>query len=402
MKGKQLLILIVASAVLGGAGLLLTRQDASRMTDSKLGMGKPVLGGLDINSVSGIRIRTGSSQLNVVRDGETWVVRERNSYPAGFGSVSDFLRKLDGLKVTRPVEVGPSRLPVLDLVAPEQGGGTQLELLGSDGKTLRNLLLGKTHSRGGGEEASGFGDGGMANGRYVQMGADPKQIVLVSDPLGTVNTRAEDWLDKTFFKVELPLRVEITRPDEATGFILSRTNEFSEWVWEDAGAEEKLDSSKTSLFGSLLSAPTFTDVVIDPDDAALGLDKPAVARIQTTTGFIYELRIGKAQANEDYPVRIQVSGDWPKARTPAPDEKPEDKDRLDKEFQTALVAKEEKLRSDQKFGRWTYLVSRWSIEPVLKTRKDLGPSAPAEAAPDPGGNPFGVPSLPSLSLPPGQ
>ncbi len=402
MKGKQLLILIVTAAILGGAGLMLTRQDASRMTSSKLGMGKPVLGGLDINSVAGIRIQTGTNQLNVVRDGETWVVRERSSYPAGFGVVSDFLRKLDGLKVTRPVEVGPSRLPALDLVSPAQGAGTQLELLGSDGKALRNLLLGKTHSRGGDEPASPYGDGGMANGRYVQLEADPKQVVLVSDPLSTANTRAEDWLDKTFFKVELPRRVEITRPEEATGFVLSRTNEFSEWVWEDAGADEKLDASKTSLFGSLLSAPTFTDVVIDPDDAVLGLDKPTVARIQTTTGFLYELRIGQPQGNEDYPVRIQVSGDWPKERAPVADEKPEDKERLDKEFQTGLAAKEEKLRSEGKYGRWTYLVSRWSIEPVLKTRKDLVPAPPAEAPAGPGENPFGAPSLAPLPFPPGQ
>jgi len=397
MKGKQLLFLVAALVVLGGAGLVLSRRDATRLSSAKLGMGTKVLGGLDINSVAGFRIRSGTNQLNVVRDGERWVVRERGSYPASFDSLSDFLRKLADLKVTRPVEVGPSRLPALDLVASDEGRGVQLELLGSGGSPVKKLLLGKPHNRGGDDASSPFGGGGMANGRYVMLDADAKQIVLVSDPLNSATTRAEDWLDKAFFKVELPRRIEISRPGEATGFILSRTNEFSEWVWEDARADEVLDPSKTSLFGSVLSAPSFTDIVMDPSDEDLGLDKPAVARVITTAGFVYELALGKAQANEDYPVRLKVSGDWPRERVPGDDEKPEDKERLDKEFTDSLAKKDAKLKAEQEFAQWTYLVSRWTIEPLLKNRTDLvaTPKPESEGALPPG-SPFGTPLVPNL------
>jgi len=349
--------------------------------------------------VAGFRIRAGSNQLNVVREGDAWVVRERANYPASFANLADFLRKLDDLKVTRPLEVGPSRLAALDLVAPDQGNGVQLELLAADGKALRSLLLGKSHSRAGAEDNSQAGGGGMANGRYLMVGGDIKTAAVVSDPLTNVETRPEEWLDKEFFKVELPRRVELIRPEATNSFVLSRTNEFSEWQLADAKPEEKVEASKTSLFGSVLSAPTFTDVRVNPDVAALGLDKPALAKITTTSGFSYEIKVGKVQANDEYPIQLSVSAELQKERVPGKDEKPEDKEKLDKEFKDKLAKLEQKLKAEQGYAKWTYIVSKWTIEPILKNRSDLFADKKAEGAgPGDGGVPPGL-NIPGLNLP---
>lgn len=397
MKGKQLLILIVALLVLGGVGLYLRRQDAAKLTGSKVGMGEKILGKLDINDVAGFRVRAGSNQLNVAREGEIWVVKERGGYPASFATLSEFLRKLDDLKVTRPLELGPSRLAALDLIEPDKGNGIQLELLGADGKTLKSILLGKTHSRGGEDPSPMGGGGGMANGRYVMLSGDLKSVALVSDPLNNVETRPEEWLEKEFFKVELPRKIEMVRSEATNSFTLSRTNEFGDWQLSDATPEEKPDPAKTGLFGSALSAPTFTDVLVNPDLVALGLDKPSMAKITTTTGFTYEFKLGKPQANEDYPLQLTVSAELKRERTPGADEKPEDKEKLDQEFKEKLAKLEQKLKSEQAYSKWTYLVSKWSIEPILKNRGDLFADKKAEGAPA-GGLPPGL-NIPGLNLP---
>jgi hypothetical protein len=398
MKGKQLLYLVVALLVLGGAGLYLRKQDDARIAGSKVGMGQKVLGTLDINDVTGLRIRAGSNQLNVVREGDIWVVKERGSYPASFTTLSEFLRKLDDLKVTRPLELGPSRLPALDLVEPDKGNGVQVELLATDGKTLKSILLGKTHSRAG-EDPSPFGGGGMANGRYLMVGSDIKTVALVSDPLNNAETRPEEWLDKEFLKVELPKRIELIRADATNSFTLSRTNEFGEWQLADAGPEEKMDAGKLGVFGSVLSAPTFSDVRINPDLAALGLDKPSIARITTTAGFTYEIKVGTSQANEEYPIQVTVSADLQKERTPAADEKAEDKEKLDKEFKEKLEKQEQKLKAEQAYSKWTYMVSKWTIDPILKNRSDLFADKKAEGAPaGEGGLPPGL-NIPGLNFP---
>jgi hypothetical protein len=398
MKGKQLLYLVVALLVLGGAGLYLRKQDDARIAGSKVGMGQKILGTLDINDVAGLQIRAGSNQLNVVREGDIWVVKERGNYAASFSTLSEFLRKLDDLKVTRPLELGPSRLAALDLVEPDKGNGVQVDLLAKDGKPLKSLLLGKTHSRAG-EDSSPFGGGGMANGRYLMVGSDIKTVALVSDPLNNAETRPEEWLDKEFLKVELPTRIEILRAATTNSFTLSRTNEFGEWQLADAGSEEKPDAGKLGVFGSVLSAPTFSDVRINPDVTALGLDKPSIARITTTAGFTYEIKVGTPQANEEYPIQVNVTAELKKERTPAADEKPEDKEKLDKEFKEKLAKLEQKLKTEQAYAKWTYMVSKWSIDPILKNRSDLFADKKAEGAPaGEGGLPPGL-NIPGLNLP---
>jgi hypothetical protein len=66
-----------------------------------------------------------------------------------------------------------------------------------------------------------------------------------------------------------------------------------------------------------------------------------------------------------------VEGNFPKEREAGKDEKPEDKAKLDKEFKDKQSKLEEKLKSEKKFEKWTYLVAKWGVDPLLKDRKDL-------------------------------
>ncbi len=388
MKGKTLGILLVAALVLGGLGYLASKREAARFDESKVGMGAKVLDKFDPNDVAAIRIVASTNQLRVSRKGDIWVVADRGDYPANFGTIAEFLRKLGDLKVSRPVEVGPSRYAALDLVDPAKGGGVRVELLGADGKKLRSLLLGKKHMRGG-EDNSPMG-GGYPDGRYLLVEGEPKVVALVSDALASAEPRAEDWLNKDFVKVELPREIEVIRAEATNSFRLSRTNEFAEWQLAGIKDGEKLDTAKTGAFSTVFNATTLNDVVANPDPAALGLDKPTVARIQTTTGFSYEFKFGKPQANEDYPVQVQVSAKFPE---PAKDEKPEDKEKRAKQ--------QEKLKSEQAFSKYTFLMAKWTADALLKNRGDLLVGAKPEGAKGgegeaPGGLPAGfkIPGLP--------
>jgi hypothetical protein len=95
-----------------------------------------------------------------------------------------------------------------------------------------------------------------------------------------------------------------------------------------------------------------------------------VIKIETFDGFAYTVRVG-ARTNEEYPLIVSVSGQLAKERTPGKDEKPDDKTKLDKEFKEHQQKLEEKLKLEQSFGKWTYLVSAWGIDPLLKERAEL-------------------------------
>jgi hypothetical protein len=60
-----------------------------------------------------------------------------------------------------------------------------------------------------------------------------------------------------------------------------------------------------------------------------------------------------------------------KERTPGKDEKPEDKEKLDKEFKEQQKKLEEKLAQEKGLAKWTYLVSSWTVDSLLKDRAQL-------------------------------
>lgn len=382
MKSRQLMLLVVAALVLGGGGLWVLRQRSAGFERSKTHMGGSLLGAFDGASVAAVRITQGSNSVNVVSDPSGWVVRERGNYPANVTDLAAFVRKLAELKVTRPVKVGASRLPMLQLSGD---GSTLVELLDASGKPVKSLRLGKQSTRGGEDDM--MGGGGMPDGRYVQIG---DAISLINDPMGNAQPRPENWIAKEFIKVEQPVRVEILYAEPTNSFSLSRTNEFAEWVLSDAKDGESLDKNKLFAFNSLMSGPSFTDLVLNPDLAKLGLDKPTLARIGTASGLVYEIKIG-APDGESYPVQVAVSGTPARERTPGKDEKPEDKERLDKEFKDKLAKLDEKLKTEQALGKWTFTLGKWTVEPLLKKRSDLFADkkvdgGPAGDEPIPGGD----------------
>ena len=144
--------------------------------------------------------------------------------------------------------------------------------------------------------------------------------------------------------------------------------------------------------------PTFADVLpADAPVAETGLDKPSTVQSTRSTIFSYELKIGKL-TGENYPVLVSVKADLPKERTPAADEKPEDKTKLDQEFQTKQKTLSDKLAKEQKLPARPYLIAKATVEQILKERNALlKPSPSPSPTPTPGA---GSSAKPRLTPPP--
>jgi len=385
MKTQQLAILVAVGLALGGAGLYVRNQQSAGYRQSSAQLGGALLQGVDASTLTGLRITQGTNQLNILKSGNDWTVKERGGYAANFGTIQDLVRKLVDLKATQPIQVGPSRLPILELVAPDKGPGVLVELLGTDGKTSRSVLLGKKHTKGGQDDGGG-GLGGMGGawpiGRYVMVDNKIETVTLVNEPLANAEPKPDQWLEKEWFKVEQPVSVTITHPEATNSFSLTRTNEFSEWTLVGATAEEKVDTAKTGVFSSLLSSPSFDDVIVDAQPAALGLDQPVQAKIRTSSGWTYTVKIGKAQEGDHYPVQFTTEAQLLTQRNPAKDEKKEETEKFNKDFAEKLKKQQEKLAAEQSRGRWTYLVSKWTIDSLLKKRSELMVDPKKDAAPD--------------------
>ncbi len=384
MNRKQLTLLIVLGTVLGGLGYVVyskKQRGYERGTDGE--RGQKVLSGVPdsaIRDVAQITLKQGASEVNLAVANGGWTVKERGGYPANFNNISELVKKLWDLKVTRAVEVGPSRLPVLKLTKAD---GTLVELKDDKGKSIAALTLGAQQTAKAAQEDSPMGGGSFPSSRYVMRGDDLKTVALVNDPLN-IETAPENWLNKDWFKVERVKSVAVVFPNATNNWKLGRETDGAEWKFAATNAAEILDGSKTGALNNLLGSASFNDVIADPKPETTGFDKPVIATVETLDGFTYVIKIGKTIGDAEggnHAFQFSVSANLPKERTPGKDEKPEDKKKLDDEFAAKQKPLQEKLAAEKKFENWIYTVPKWNLETLLKERKDFLTEKKDEAKP---------------------
>lgn len=397
MKGKQLTLLLVLLVAVGGVALYLNQRNSDSWSQTATSSSGKVLD-FPLNDVAQVTVKEGGTELNLIKKDDAWRVKERADYPADFEKVGTLIRKLWELKPVQDVKVGPMQFPRLQLTEPAEGAnnGTLLDLKGDGDKRIAALLLGKKSLKTSDQPGP---EGGFPVGRYVMAQGDSNRVYLVSETFDDIQTKPELWLSHDFIKVENPKLIAVSGTAPAVNWKITRDGATSNTPWKlaDPKPGEELDNSKAAGVASVFNYGSFADVLAaDAPLAETGLDKPSTVRIETFDSFSYELKIGKL-TGENYPVLVSVKAGLPKERTPAAEEKPEDKTKLDQEFQTKQQQLTDKLAKEGKLPARPYLIAKSTIDQMLKDRAALM----AEKKPSPSPAPMSPPGVkgipPSLS-----
>src|SRR5262245_34742866 len=181
MNRKQLTLLIVIGAVVSGLGWVAWQKQQAPYKESTQKMGGKVLPNFPLNDVEQILIKQTKAELHLAKKDDFWVVKERGDYHANFSNISDLLKKFWELKVTKPGKTVAARLPVLELVSPDQGPGTLVEFKDKSGKILNSVLLGAKSMKQAGADSPFGGGGGWPDGRYIMVGSDIQSVALVTE-----------------------------------------------------------------------------------------------------------------------------------------------------------------------------------------------------------------------------
>jgi hypothetical protein len=400
MNRKQVILLLVALAIIGGAGLLLLNRNQKSWSESEEQIGQKLLKNYQYNDVAAIHIK-GDTDLTLERKDGGWQVVQRGGYPADVTKIRELLIKLGDLKVIQSDPIGASQLARMHLAEPGKGADSAilLELKDAQGKVLQSLLLGKKHAHESERQPRGpFGDEGFADGRYVLLSSDPKTVLTIPDALNGADPKAAEWLDKDFFKVEKPQSVSFVSTNSTNSWTLTRATETATWVLADLKPGEVLDSNKVTSLSSSLNFPSFVDVAPDSAPDKTGLDKPLTVTIETFDHFTYALKIGHKTPENDYDLNVAVTANIPTARTPGKDEKADEKTKLDKEFQDKTKTLQDKLNKEKPLAKWTYLVNTWLLDPFIRDRAQLMVEKPSEKKADatPPDKPATEPAEPDL------
>ena len=362
MKRKQVYLLLTIALVLVLAGTFFQMRQSA--TWKKATSERQIYPNLAVNSVTKVHVQTGKDSLTLQISGDIWQVAERCGYPADFAKIRELLRSIWDLKYVRVLEIGTSQLGRLQLLPPGQGeqSGTEIDLVGTGDKKIATLILGKKPS--GSESALG-------SGRFASNPEQKDQVYLIDETFPTLDPlNPSTWLNKQFIDTQKLRSVVRGNVGTALGWKVTRKDEHADWELQDPAANESLEKENANPLSSL--SISLQDV--RPENTPVnetGLQQPLVAELETFDGFHYQLEIGGPGPEQTHFLRVKVRANLPQTRTPAANESAEEKTKKDNEFNNQLEQWKTRLANEQKLENWVFLVSDWSLEPLLKSRTDF-------------------------------
>jgi hypothetical protein len=205
-------------------------------------------------------------------------------------------------------------------------------------------------------------------GRHVLVAGRGDTVVVVSDPLEKAVAAPGAWVAKDFFKADRIRTLQLAG-DGVSPWKIARDEEWGQWKFATGGGQLHPSAAVTAT--NALGNLAFSDVVID--DKA-GTDKVAVLTAETFDNLTYTVKLSPL-ANGDFIVRYTVAGTPPKTRKPDADrksaEKPEEKEKLDKDFADNLLRLEARVMLEQARSQWAYQVPGKVVAPLLMKREQM-------------------------------
>jgi hypothetical protein len=364
MNARSVTILIVLLIVLGGGALLVQQQQSEREAANLATLGQPVLKDLKAAEVTALRIQAPDATLSIAQKNGRWTIAERNDFPADLDTLRAFVLKAIELKVGQSEPIGDKDRVRIALNEAGEGAGTLVTFGGADGKALAQLIVGKNYFK----QPPNDAQNAKADGRFVMRPADPKTVLIVSDPLEQVTPQTARWIDRRGLAAEGVKTLE-ARLADGSHWKIARAHDDADWTLEgEIPNDQQVAVTKGNAASYSMSLLEIADVAppgMAP--AATGLDKPSIVTASTFDGLTYTLKIGKLVDGKHY-VAATIDGEPVKTRTPVPNENAKVQLRRDKEHAERLANLAERLPREKALTAHVLLIDKIKLDDVLQQR----------------------------------
>jgi len=370
----------IITVVLIGTAVLVSQQKETALPQT----GQPVFPGLmsKINEVSELVVSAQSKTMTIVRDGESWRVKEKHHYPANMGKIREALIGLGELNFLEAKTKNPELYEKLGLEDVDAEGSISMRvtLKDSAGTTLAEVIVGKQHPSKGNPSQDEV---------YVRKPGNPQTWLTIGKL--SIEKIPSEWLDKDFFEVEPKRvrRVHITHPDN-TILVLEKENpdDLDFKVTNLPEGEEIQSQFAVNNIVSTVTSLSLDDV--QPSSEISFEDAPVVtATFETFDGLEGTVKLFQKEEKNYVIVSAAFNADltWKsEPEEPSEPEKPvEGEDAEDKEdTKKKEVAKPEKPKIkpesevkteidslNKKVADWVYIIPKFLADTILKKPEDL-------------------------------
>ncbi len=355
MNKKQLISLVIIFLILAIVSFIIMNKGNEGWDKSDTSKGGKIFKDFTASKVAKIAIKKGVNSVIIAKKDNNWVVETRDNYPANFAKIRDVTLKIKELKVALKVTVGKSQYSKLQL---DENSATSVSFIDANNNKLATILLGKERMQKAANPNPMYG-GPRPDGRYILVDTIDKPL-LITEPLSEIVDNSAEWINKDFIKIENVKSMKLKQADKE---LWSMTKKDAKFAIDNIQAGEDFDDNKVSNVSSAVKYMTFNDV------SKTKLENPYILTIETTDAIKYVLSLAKKDAKCYLTVAIYAN--FAEKRTPKKDEKKEDTEKLDKEFAENLTKLKEKVAKEQKFHSWTFEITDYKYNGLVKLRKDL-------------------------------
>jgi hypothetical protein len=336
------LILAVAAAVLFVASVLSYRASVARA--ERFERGQKLLANLNPDEVATVVVGKGAETLTLRRQEKSFVVAERDGYPAANEAVNRFLRDLLDLALEREVGAGADLEKELELEPP--GAETlDIALKNAAGDDMVHLLIGKASPEGSGRYVERRGSGGGTI--YLTSG----NLYLAAD--------AASFLKKEILDVEAGEVVRIAGPD----FALEK-DAAGDLKLAGGAAGRELKAAEVGRLKGALAALSFQEVfpADAPEVAGLAFEERLRYDLADQRGYL----LATARQGDRRFLRIRGFSTVDRVAIALDESEEQLKEKAD------TLTKVDEIQQFNAFhDSWVYELPSYKAESLELTRKDL-------------------------------
>ena len=270
MQKRGLFALFTATAIM--VAVAVAALATGNAGAGRAGSDQPALPELaqQLGHVASVDIRRSDLHLTFIRNGNDWLVRQKDDYPADSGKVRRIVLALADMTLVEPKTREPTLYPRLEVEDPVKGKSTLVTIKNEPGAAIAALIVGKRRF-----DRLGEGNDGV----YVRKPGDP-QSWLAGGSLDFSSDTAS-WLSRGIVDISDTriAKVELTQTD-GTRLMLSRAKPAAKFTVENPPKNAKYKSD--TVLGEPATALEALDLSDVQATTKLPVPKGATAASYTT------------------------------------------------------------------------------------------------------------------------
>ena len=304
--------------------------------------------GLDPDKVAAIVIKADETSVNLHRRGETFVVSEKDDYPAMTDRINQLFTELMNIRTKELITDKPQNHA--DLEVTQDKAQSIVRFLDKDANTITGLILGKSTE---------------AGGSYARL-IDENRVYLCEN-IPYIRAGATDYIDQQLVsaKQEDIISVTVTDANGQTYTLQSEPNSTDITLAGSLPQGKKPGPQFKSVFSALTSL-RFDDVIkqgSEPNNVTF--NRTYICRLKDSTEYI--LKLAKT-ADKTYAACSAVFKDTEEITI---DRTKQESDEELKRKEAKLLAHDAAEKLNAKCKGWTYELPSWKADSLTKPLNDI-------------------------------